>query len=438
MSAATSSITYQPYWWQDAPLVADPPPPLPKTADVVIVGAGYTGLAAALVLLRGGKSVVLLDKQRPGEGASTRNGGITSGHIRPSHSTISKHYGREFADGLWREAAMARADLMEFCRDENIDAKPQNRGWLRGAMTPKHFSAMRREADRLRKFCDIPCQAVPRHELVDEIASPRFYGGLLQQDIGGFHPARFFAGLLQLVKKADGIICHNTLVQAIDTSQTTGKRILTNRGSIMAGEVIVAANGYIGREKRFGQFWRRRFVPVRSSIIVTEELGTKTVKSLMPSLRMYSSSASLTTYFRPTPDGKRILLGSRGTEDSPGPASVAFLKTRLTQILPQLADVGVEYCWAGNVAFSQRMLPSIFQHQGIHYVGGYAGSGTVWARWCGKKLAESMLGYNTPPSVFASQPAPPPVPFYDGVAWFMPAVFAYYGLCDRINDWRYG
>ncbi|MCG8626351.1 MAG: FAD-binding oxidoreductase [Proteobacteria bacterium] len=460
-----SSINYSPYWWDSASLTEKPPPPLPSEADVVIVGAGFTGLSAALTLLRGGRSVVVVDKAKPGEGASTRNGGITSGYIRPTHTSISKKFGQAFADALWQESMAARRDLETFCKQEKIDADMQPRGWFRGAMTPRHFDSLQREGERLAQFCHIPCEVIHRRDQMAEINTDRFYGGLLQHDIGGFHPAKFFAGLLRLVEKEGGVVCHSTAVKDISPHITshinlhsnlqgngpgglqarTSKLVVTEAGTIRAGVVVIATNGYTGREGAFTRFLRRRLVPVRSSIIVTEELGTEVVKAAMPKLRMYSSSALLTTYFRPTPDGKRILLGSRGSEDNPGLASVKFLKKRLLEILPQLknsgkdsdSDIGVEYCWVGNVAFTKRFLPTIFTHDGIHYAGGYAGSGTVWARWCGIKLAQHMLGSNTPPSVLIGQP-PPPVPCYDGVAWFMPAIFAYYGGCDAINRLRYG
>ena len=85
------------YWWSDAPLTALEPKPVPAAADVVIVGAGYTGLAAAIRLARAGRSVHVFDRQRPGEGASTRNGGITSGNLRPGHAELAKRFGEDRA-----------------------------------------------------------------------------------------------------------------------------------------------------------------------------------------------------------------------------------------------------------------------------------------------------------------------------------------------------
>src|SRR5215204_7500969 len=109
------------YWWSDAPLIALPPKPVPAAADVVIVGAGYTGLAAAIRLARAGRSVQVFDRQRPGEGASTRNGGITSGNLRPGHAELAKRFGEDRAAAILAEAKAAREDLYRFIAEERID-----------------------------------------------------------------------------------------------------------------------------------------------------------------------------------------------------------------------------------------------------------------------------------------------------------------------------
>jgi glycine/D-amino acid oxidase-like deaminating enzyme len=116
---------------------------------------------------------------------------------------------------------------------------------------------------------------------------------------------------------------------------------------------------------------------------------------------------------------------------------VNFLRKRLISILPQLSDTQIDYCWTGNVAFNRQLIPRIFTHDGIHYSSGYAGSGTVWARWCGKKLAEHILGQSNDPSILSGD-ITSAVPLYDGHPWFMPFVYSWYGLKDQINEWRHG
>jgi glycine/D-amino acid oxidase-like deaminating enzyme len=106
-----TSPKHDPYWWDAAPLLSFEAKPLAPTADVVIVGAGYTGLSAAITLARAGRSVLVFDKQRPGEGASSRNGGITSGNLRPSLAEMTKSFGEARAKAILAESKAAREDL---------------------------------------------------------------------------------------------------------------------------------------------------------------------------------------------------------------------------------------------------------------------------------------------------------------------------------------
>ena len=439
MTLDPDRIAYRPYWWNiDEPLRQDNHDPLPKASDVLIVGGGYTGMAAALVFARAGKTVIIIEKATPGYGASTRNGGINSASIRPSHGELEQSWGRQFADDLYQEASAARIDLAEFCEAEGIDAMFKLSGWFKGAMSAKHYNYLAKEADLLQSRLGIPCHMISQADQHSEIVSDRFYGGMVEDDVGGFHASKFFAGFLRLITEAGVKVYEKTAVDDIQDHATSGKLVVTDKGSIHADIVVVATNGYTGgSEHRFSRFLRQRTVPIRSSIIVTENLGKARVKALMPALRMYGNTAKLTTYFRPTPDGQRILLGARGAEHNPTLKTVHFLRNRLISILPQLADVQIDYCWTGYVAFNRQLIPRIFSHNGVHYSAAYAGSGTVWARWCGKKLAEQVLGQTNAPSILTAD-APPSLPFYNGHPWFLPMVYSWYGLQDRLNEWRHG
>ena len=109
-----------------------------------------------------------------------------------------------------------------------------------------------------------------------------------------------------------------------------------------------------------------------------------------------------------------------------------YLKRKLTQIFPELFDCKIDYCWHGNVGFTRAQLPVIFEHKDIFYAAGYAGSGTVWARWLGKKAAETAMGISNKNSIFYGPP-PLKIPFYDGNPWFLPFVQYYYAMKDWIK-----
>lgn len=433
------------YWWDiDQDLSPKLEAKLPKSADIVVIGGGFTGLSAALTAARNGRSVVVLDAGQPGFGASTRNGGICSGHLRIPHAQLTSKFGKDFADSVYGEGIDARADLVQFCEEEKIDCQINQAGHFNGAMSLKAYDQMGRQADALNAIPGHDVEVIPRARQHQEIATDRFYGGLLRREIGGYHPGKFFAGLLKVVTREGVKIIADMPAQSIEddhAAQTAGAKLVnTAKGTIKAGTVIVATNGYNHKEKSFGHFIRKRIVPVRSCIIVTEQLGEERVKALMPRLRMYGNTDKVSAYFRPVPDQDRILLGARSFDpETPGPRTIRFLRNKLVGMLPQLSDVQIEYCWLGNVAFNRRLLPGMFSDNGVHYACGYAGSGTVWARWLGKKTAEMAMGMTggpngTAPSAFYDKP-PQAVPFYDGNPWFMPYVVGFFAAQDKVSEW---
>ena len=435
------------YWWDiDQDLTPSFVGDLPARADVVVIGGGFTGLSAALTASRHGRSVVVLDAGQPGFGASTRNGGICSGHIRIPHAGLTSQYGKDFADNVYGEGIEARADLVQFCKDEQIDCHITQAGHFNGAMTVKAYDAMAAQADALNAIPGHDVEVIPKHCQHEEIVTDRFHGGLLRREIGGYHPGLFFAGLLRVIQREDITVIANTPAQSIDDDHTmdspNAKIVTTPRGQIRAGQVIVATNGYNHKEKSFSSFISKRIVPVQSCIIVTETLGREAVQEIMPGMRMYGNTDKVSAYFRPVPEQDRILLGARSFDrETPGPQTFRFLRNKLVDMLPQLAHAKIDYCWLGNVAFNRRLLPGLFQSDGVFYASGYAGSGTVWARWLGQKAAEMALGLTggpngTKPSVFYNTP-PKPVPMYNGNPWFMPFVVGFFAAQDKLGEWSH-
>ena len=427
-------IQKTPFWWNiNESLVPLRIHKFPEMVDFVIVGGGYTGLSAGHTIVRQGRSVVILDSGKPGLGASTRNGGICSGQIRLSHGALSKKYGKEFADEAHAEGIEARLDLVKFCEEEKIDCKFQMTGRFTGAMSKNDYEIQSREVERLNKLDGHKAYMVNREDQHKEIATDLFFGGMIRDEIGGFHPAKFFAGLLRCAEEEGAIVLSDTPVLEIKDVSEGKKSIVTDKGLITASKVIIATNAYTGTKHQVGKFLRKRLVPAKSAIIVTEKLGVKRVKEMMPKLRMYGDSSNLYSYFRPTPDLDRILLGSRGFDKlEVTDRTEKYLKRKLTQIFPDLINCKVDYCWQGNVGFTLAQLPVIFQHKDIFYAAGYAGSGTVWARWLGKKAAEMAMGTSNRYSIFYGPP-PLKIPLYDGEPWFLPFIQYYYAMKDWIK-----
>jgi glycine/D-amino acid oxidase-like deaminating enzyme len=168
----------------------------------VVIGAGFTGLGAAIILARSGQSVLVLDKDAPGSGASSRNGGIASGNIRWSYSSLIKRIGKSAAQAIYRESVDARNDLRDFIETENIDCDYQLCGRFSGAMNVAGLDRMKREAEILNEEIGIPSEIVEPVDQHQEIGSTLYAGGVIRPDIGGLHPAKLHRGMLEVAKKS--------------------------------------------------------------------------------------------------------------------------------------------------------------------------------------------------------------------------------------------
>jgi glycine/D-amino acid oxidase-like deaminating enzyme len=417
-----------PYWWEAAPPPRLPQRALERRSDVVIIGAGYTGLSAGLTLARAGRSVQIFDRQRPGEGASTRNGGIASGNLRPSYKQMRRKFGEARAQALLAEAKAAREELTEFIKRERIDCDFRLVGRFTGAAKPSEYEGLAREADQLRKTLRIEAHAVPKAEQRRVLGTDFYHGGLLRDDIGGLHPAKFFAGLFQAAAAAGATVHGETAVLGF-AAKAPGFAVETARGSVEADHVIVATNGYTDA---VDPWLRRRLVPVRSRIIATAPLSNNLMAELMPRQVMCAETRKLHYYYRPSPDGERILFGGRDGSIAGDPSwPTQHLKRALADIFPVLEGVAITHSWWGHVAMNRDMIPRIFSRDGLRYAVGYCGSGVVWARWAGQKAAWQILGDARARSALDFRP-PPAIPLYNGTAWFLPAVYAWLGLSDRL------
>lgn len=435
MSAQNTALNCTPYWWDAAPVAPLPQAPLERQVDVAIVGAGYTGLTAGMTLARAGRSVVIYDRQHPGEGASSRNGGITSGNIRLDHATLTKKFGQNRADAITMEGKDARQHLYDLLVDEGIDCDFKLVGRFGGALGTEDYDRMARHSEHLERTLGIEAYAVPQAEQHNYIGTDFFRGGSVRMDIGGLHPAKFVVELLRVAQAAGVVVHSDTAVENIDR-EAEGFTLRTARGLVKARQVLVCTNGYTDAAT---PWLTRRIVPVRSRIIATEPLPPQTMSRLMPRRMMLNDTRTLGFYFRPSPDGTRILFGGRdGTTLEDPSQPVAYLRKNLLEIFPELESVGISHTWYGKVAMHRDMIPRIFENKGVLYATGFCGSGVVWAPWIGRKAAHKLLG-NTDeaPSAFDFKP-PASVPLFNGTPWFMPFFMMKYRMDDRRKMRRAG
>ena len=428
MPPGPAALEQTPYWWADAPLPEAEPAPLPQSADVVVIGGGYTGLSAARSLARGGASVVVLDKETLGFGASSRNGGqVLTGLKLGAHALLGR-FGRERARSLFA-TSLAAIDFVEaLVAQERIDCGFARSGHLDAAFKPAHFERFRREQELLAREFGHSVRLLPRAEQRGELGSDFYHGLMLDEKSASLHPARYVRGLAAAAARAGAKLHARTPALSIERTHP-GFRVVTARGALAARDVLVASNGYTDAA---APALRRRVVPVGSYIVATRPLTLEQARAVLPRRRVVFDSKHFLYYFRLSADD-RLLFGGRAqftpSSASSTRSSAEILRRSLARVFPELADVPLEYAWSGNVCFTPDLLPRAGRLEGVHYALGYAGHGVAMAAWLGDVMADVLLG-RPDRNPFRDLPFRA-IPLYSGHPWFLPLA----GLWYKVLDW---
>jgi len=410
--------------------------PLPETVDVAVMGAGFTGLSAALALARRGVKVVVLEAQTIGWGASSRNGGMVLTGLKLGVNKLISMYGRDLAHRMYA-ASLATIDCLEhIVHEEGIDCDFSRSGHLEVACKQKHFDDYARQVEVIAREFSHQLRIVQKNELPGEIGSSIYFGGMVDEVSAGLNPARYVAGLARAAAGAGAAIYENSQVQRIERATQSGKpgwRVITSQGSVWARDVFVGTSGYTGEAM---PALRKKIIPIGSYIITTEILPEALARELSPRNRMIYDSKNYLYYYRLTPDC-RMLFGGRAaffpeTTDTIR-QSAEILRQGMIQVYPQLRDVKTEYVWGGTLDFAFDIMPHAGQLNGIYFALGYAGHGVAMATYQGQKMAERIAG-EKPDNPFAEIPFPgAPLGLYNGKPWFLPLAGAWYKFLDWVS-----
>jgi glycine/D-amino acid oxidase-like deaminating enzyme len=401
---------------------------VPSRADAVIAGAGIAGLTAALALIKRGRSVCVLEAQRAGYGASSRNGGMVLTGLKLDAATLQRRYGPSAARAMF--AATLRAiDLVEsLVREHAIDCGFARSGHLEVASKPAHFAAFVETAKLLSDAFGHEVRTLGRDELPAEIGSDAFFGGLLDERSASLDPARYVEGLARAAADAGVMLCEETPVRNI-AREARAWRVATPRGEVRAESAFVATGAYTTTP--FAAL-RRRLIPLGSYVVATERLSSELARALLPRGRMVYDSKRLLHYFRLTHD-ERLLFGGRAAFVPEGRAAVArsaaILRRDMTAVFPQLAGVAIEYAWGGTLDIAFDLMPHAAQYDGLHYALGFAGHGVALATLLGTSTGDAMAGAPVDHPFSAALPAPA---WYRGNPWFLPLVGAWQRFLDRV------
>jgi glycine/D-amino acid oxidase-like deaminating enzyme len=417
----------RPYWWEAYEPKPLPDTALPKQVRVAIVGAGYAGLNAALELHREGIDCIVLDANEPGFGGSTRNGGMVSGGVNVGKRYLTRALEPHEAAPFMQDGADALAHVERLIQSESIACHWSMPGYFLGAWSKGHFAGMAKKVETLNAYARAEAYVVPRDRQREEIGSDYYHGGLVIGRYGQLHPALFFKGLLDLCQSRGIPVASRTPVTKL-TEDGAGWRVDTPKGTIMAGDVIIATNGYTGDVT---PQLKRRVVPVGSYIIATEELPADLAATISPKNRSFADTRRVLTYYRMSPDRKRLIFGGRAKFGHTDPVETApILYGFMTDRFPQLKGVKITHAWTGNVAFTLDEMPHMGKFDNLHYALGCNGSGVAMMSYLGHQTARKVAGKANRVCAF-DQPDFPDHPLYNGSTWFLPWIGRYF----RTRDW---
>jgi len=405
-----------------------------ESTDVVVVGGGFCGLAAARALAKRDVKVAVLEAETLGWGASCRNGGMVLTGLKLPVPMLISRYGRELVQKMYA-ASLESIDLVEqIVKEEEIACSFSRSGHLEVACKQAHFNAYAEQAARIQREFGHELRIVPKGELRSEIGSDIYFGGMVDETSAGVNPAQYVAGLAKAAARAGACLYGRTRVTDVKADRVNGERrflVKTSRGTMTAREVLLASGAYTTSAT---PALRKKVIPIGSYIIATEVLSPELAREVSPRNRMIYDSKHFLYYYRLTPDN-RMLFGGRAAffpeSESTVRESAELLRRGMVGVYPQLRDVKVEFVWGGTLDFALDVMPHSGKLDGMHFGVGFAGHGVAAATWMGTKLAGVICGDldDIPYSKIAFPGAP--IGLRSGNTWALPLAGMYY----RVLDW---
>ena len=397
------------------------------TADVCVIGGGYTGLSAALHLAQRGYAVVLLEAHRVGFGASGRNGGQVGSGQRQDQVWIESAVGREQAHRFWDLAQEAKSLVKSLIRDHAMPVT-FHPGVAHACHTQSEVRDTHAYAAKLHRdygYTDLePLDQTAMRQL---IGSQAFKGGEVDRDAGHVHPLNYALGLAAAAASAGAHLHEGSEVTRIDKgARPVGH---TAAGSVTCSQVILAANGYLGGLE---PAVAARVMPINNFIVATAPLENP--QEILSEPIAVADSKFVVNYWRLS-DDNRLLFGGGETYGYRFPRDIVKTVMKpLLGIYPQLAGTRIDYAWGGTLAITTNRMPCFARPApNILSASGYSGHGVAMATMAGKILAEAVATQTERFDLMASLPQ---MPFPGGASLRWPLLvlaMTWYGMRDRLG-----
>ena len=400
-----------------------------RSADVCIIGGGYTGLSSAIHLRKLGYSVILLEANKIGWGASGRNGGHVGTGQRADQDQLEKWVGLDHAKALWDLGLEAVETVCGLIEENGIDCELK-RGNLHVASKPKDAAGLEGEAEHLEQVYGYrQARYVPPAELKDMTSGKGFHGGLLDSGARHLHPLNYALGLARAASELGATLHEGSRVLSYtESDQVTVK---TDSGLVKARFLVLACNGYLEKlEPRTAG----RIMPINNYMLATEPLPEATARRLIRDDCSMSDSLFVINYWKLSADN-RLLFGGGESYSRRFPADIKnFVRRYMLRIYPELADTRIDYGWGGTLAITMNRMPDFGRLSGnVLYAHGFSGHGVPTATLAGKLLAEAIDGTAGRFDVMARVPS---YQFPGGTLLRWPGLVAgmlFYSLRDRLG-----
>ena len=389
MSVDAAASVYPPSWY------AASQPELPLRAplhgqvraDVAVLGAGYTGLTAALALAEKGYKVTVLEAERVGWGASGRNGGQAIVGYGCEQDTLEALVGDADARLLFDFSRDGMHMLKQRITKHGIDCDWRD-GHASVPIQPRQERALRNDIERMVQRYDYPLEWWDRPRLQRELASERYLGAVYDAASGHLHPLAYAQGLAQAAEAAGVTIHEQSPVNQLERGPRAA--LITAHGRVDADFVVLAGNAWL---RDIAPELETRMMPVGTYIGATQPLGAERAKALIRNDMAVADVNWALDYFRLSRDHRLLFGGQANYSALPPPGLRASMTRRMRRVFPQLADVEMEYVWGGYIDITRNRAP----HWGritpnVYFAQGFSGHGVASTGLAGEVIAAAIAG----------------------------------------------
>lgn len=367
-------------------------PPLQErlTADVCVVGGGFSGLNTAIELAERGLSVVLLEGRKIGWGASGRNGGQLIRGVGHGLEQFKPIIGR---DGV-RDLTLMGLEAVEIVRQrvKRYDiACDLTWGYCDLANKARDLEHLKEDALTLQSLgYQHELRVLEPDQMHSVVGSDRYVGGLVDMGSGHLHPLNLALGEAAVAERLGVRLFEGSMVTGIDYGpQVT---VHTAHGQITAGTLVLGCNAYL---QDLNPELSGKVLPAGSYIIATEPLDEATARQLLPQNHAVCDQRVTVDYYRLSAD-RRLLFGGACHYSGRDPKDIAaYMRPKMLNVFPQLAEVKIDFQWGGMIGIGANRLPQIGRlgsHPNVFYAQAYSGHGLNATHLAGRLLAEAISG----------------------------------------------